>query len=341
MSVTVLGGNGFLGLSIVPALMELGVVPACGRRKRSNVLGLRALKVPLVLADLDQPETLAPALGGCGTVVHVAGHYPRLSVDLDGTLALATRQTRTLLDAVAAAGVRRLVYVSSTATVAPRADGPSTEADRYPAPPPHGTYHAVKWHLEALVDAETRFETATVCPGACLGPHDYRLGTAAFLAATARGLQPPHPDGVVNVVDVRDVGQAVARVATMRAPPRRVLLSGETFNLHRLLELVAPRYGAPPPVPALPAAQAVALADAEEHAAALAKKRPALSRELVDLVVHGVTVDASLSREVLGLAYRPLASTLDAFDEWALRIGLLERPLPAPPVHPQPHEKTP
>jgi dihydroflavonol-4-reductase len=334
VSVTVLGGNGFLGLSIVPALMEAGIVPACGRRKRSNVLGLRALKVPLVLADLDLPETLEQALGGCETVVHVAGHYPRLSVDREGTLALAVRQTRALLDAVAAAGARRMVYVSSTATVAPRPDGPSTEADRYPAAPGFGTYHDVKWHLEALVEAETRFETVTVCPGACLGPHDYRLGTAAFLAATARGLQPAHPEGLVNVVDVRDVGHAVARVVVMRTPPRRVLLAAEVHSLHGLLQLVAPRYGAPPPVPALGAAEAVALADAQEQLAHQTKQRPTLSRELVDLVVHGVPVDARLSRKALGLSYRPLAQTLDAFDDWARRVGLLAA---SPPVAPSPH----
>jgi dihydroflavonol-4-reductase len=331
VSVLVLGGNGFLGLSIVPALLEHGIVPACGRRKRSNVLGLRALRVPLVLADLDQPETLAQALRGCETVVHVAGHYPRLSVDAPGSLALATRQTRALLDAAAAAGVRRLVYVSSTATVAPRVDGPSTELDRYPRPPGHGTYHDLKWHLEALVEAEERLETVTVCPGACLGPHDYRLGTSAFLAATARGLQPEHPDGVVNVVDVRDVGQAVARLVRLASPPRRLLVAAEVHSLHGLLQLVAPRYGAPPPRPPLSADAALALADAEEHAAAVSGQRPALSRELVDLVVHGVPVDARRSRSVLGLTYRPLAQTLDAFDDWARRIGLLT----PPPVVPE------
>jgi hypothetical protein len=62
----------------------------------------------------------------------------------------------------------------------------------------------------------------------------------------------------------------------------------------------------------------------------------------VDLVVHGVTVDARLSREVLGLTYRPLAQTLDAFDDWARRIGILPTSPPPPAeVHPPHHEKNP
>ncbi len=331
MKVVVLGGSGFLGLSTVQALIEAGRTPVCGRRARSNVLGLRAMKVPLVHADLDDPSSLKPALAGAEVVVHVAGHYPRLSLDKAGTLALATRQMRTLLDAVAESGARRLVYLSSTATVAPNASGlPSTEDDRFPTPPGFGTYHDVKWHLEALADAETRFEVVTLCPGACIGPHDYRLGTAAFLAATARGLQPPHPAGLVNVVDVRDVGQAAAAVVTADAPSRRLLLSGSTWQLHALLEALAPRYGAPPPLPALEASAAIALADEEEHRALKSRARPSLSRELVDLVVHAVPVDASRAQRELGLTYRPLAETLEAFDGWARKIGLLTATVTAP-----------
>jgi nucleoside-diphosphate-sugar epimerase len=175
----------------------------------------------------------------------------------------------------------------------------------------------------------------TLCPGACIGPHDYRLGTAAFLAATARGMQPAHPAGLVNVVDVRDVGVAVARAVTAAAPPRRVLLSGSTWDLHQLLVELAPRYGAPPPVPALQAAEAIALADAEEHRALETKTRAALSRELVDLVVHAVPVDTSRSQTALGLTYRPLSATLEGFDEWARKIGLLTAPT-APPASPSP-----
>jgi hypothetical protein len=53
-------------------------------------------------------------------------------------------------------------------------------------------------------------------------------------------------------------------------------------------------------------------------------------------------VDARLSREVLGLTYRPLARTLDAFDDWARRIGILPASPPLPSeVHPPHPEKNP
>lgn len=319
----VLGAAGFLGLNLVDALIASGQSPRCGRRQRTNVLALRQRKVPLVQADFDAPESLDEAMRGIDTVFHLGGHYPRLSLDLPKERALGLERLERVLDAAARAQVRRLVYVSSTATVAPRTDGAlSTERDLFAAPPAWGTYHDLKWHLEARALAEDRLEVVVACPGACLGPWDLRVGTSAMLIGLGRGLDVPHPDGFVSWVDVRDVANGVRALGTLPSPPRRVLIAAESVRLQGLLETAATFYGvkAPPP---LSDDAALALADAEEHRAASGGPRPVLARELVDLIIHGPRIDAALSRAALGLTYRPLDVTLRDFDEWARRVRFL------------------
>lgn len=326
MKVLVLGAGGFLGLNLVAALKARGLSPRCGRRARSNVLGLRRLGVELCTADLDQPQTLGPALDGVDLVFHLAGHYPRLSLDPDGTVCTAVRQTEALLDAAAHAGVKRLVYVSSTATVAPSGKGPSNESDVFSLPPTRGAYHRAKWEMEQRVAAEDRFEAVTVCPGACLGAHDWKVGTAALLVAAARGECPPHPDGWVNPVDAGDVAELLTNVGRAEHPPRRVLAAGGSFRLHELLLGVARRYG-PALLPApLHSDEALAFAEAEERRAAKEGGRPRLSLEIAELVVHGVPIDAALGLELLGRPWTPLDATLDTFDTWARGMGLLAAP---------------
>ncbi len=247
------------------------------------MLALRQRRVPLVLADLDSPSLLAEACTGIDVVFHVAGHYPRLSLDLPGALAAGLRQLENVLDAAAAAGVKRVVYVSSTATVAPHSAGrPSTEADLFGAAPAFGTYHALKWAMEARALREDRLELVVACPAACLGPWDLRVGTSALLVATARGASVPHPDGVVSWVDARDVALALLRLGLHPAPPRRLLLSAASPRLQPLLGLLARRYGAPPPSPPLSDAEALAFCDSEELRASREGGRPALARELAD-----------------------------------------------------------
>lgn len=318
----VLGAAGFLGLNLVDALVADGQRPRCGRRARTNVLALRQRKVPLVQTDLDVPETLTAAMHGVEVVYHLAGHYPRHSLDLEKERALGLARLETVLNAAAASGVRRLVYVSSTATVAPRTDGSaSTEVDLFDTAPRWGTYHDLKWHLERRALEERRFEVVVACPGACLGPWDLRVGTSAMLVGLARGLEVPHPDGVVSWVDVRDVATGLVALGTQRAPPTRVLFSAESLRLQHLLEVAGRFYGVTVSPP-MSDADAIAFADAEEARAARGGTRAALSRELVDLIIHGPHIDAARSR-TLPVTYRPLDETLRDFDAWARRVRFI------------------
>lgn len=321
--VLILGAGGFLGLNIVRAWLDAGVMPLCGRRPRGNVLGLRELGVPMVTTDFSSRDSLAAALGAAEVVIHAAAHYPRFSTSPELTLRQGLSELNQVLDAAARAGVRRLVFVSSTATIAPRADGQrSTEAQAFSEAPAHGTYHQLKWALEQRAVAEDRLQVTIANPSACLGPHDWKVGTSSLLLATARGLRPAYPGGLISTVDARDVALGVRALATTDSPPQRMILSGGEFDAHALMTQLAQRYQAAAPQPALNADEARALADAQERHAQEHGGRAMLSRELVDLIVHSPPLDAALSR-ALGVRYRPLSETLDAWDAWAQRMGLL------------------
>lgn len=329
--VLVLGANGFIGQHVVDALRAEGVEPRCGRRARANVLGLRKRRAHMVLADLDEPSTLRAAMRGCDVVVHAAGHYPRTSTQRDDTLRLGVRQARDVARVAHEAGVSRLVYVSSTATVAPRARGPSNEDDVFPAPPGFGVYHDLKWAMERVFFQAGGPELRVALPSGNVGPGDLRLGTASLLVALARGEDPPHPDGLVSLVDPRDAAVGIARLAVLDRAPGRVILSAATVGLHALLGVLARRYGVPAPRSPLSAEAARTLADAAEREAVARRSRPALVREIVDLVNHGVPLDGSLAERTLGVKYRPFSTSLTDFEAWAQRLGFFPTPPEARP----------
>lgn len=323
MRTLILGAGGFLGINLVDALQREGIEPTCGRRRRSNVLALRSRKVPLVLTDLDAPETLDEAMRDVDVVFHLAGHYPRYSTDPAGAMELGLRQTHAVLDAAARAGVGRLIYASTTATVAPAPSGPSDESHVYAGTPGLGTYHDLKWAMEEMCLSEDRLDVKVACPSGCLGPYDLRVGTTALLVALACGIDPPHPDGITNLVDVRDVATALVRMARQPEVPRRVILSAYSVPLHGLLCELAARYRVSQPSAPLSAAGAQQLALDEERRAEREGGRPALSREIADLVVNGVPLDTRLAEQSLGMRWTPLSQTLDALDGWARRMGFI------------------
>jgi nucleoside-diphosphate-sugar epimerase len=319
----VLGAGGFLGINLVDALAREGVVPRCGRRRRSNVLALRSRKVPLVPADLDSPEELEAAMRGCDVVYHLAGHYPRLSTAPHVALALGLTQSRAVIEAAVRAGVKRLVYASTTATVAPAPEGPSDESHVFTAAPRLGTYHDLKWAMEEMFLTERRLEVVVACPSGCLGPYDLRVGTSAIVVALANGMDPPHPDGIANLVDVRDVATALVRLGHHPSPPRRVIISAASVGLHSFLCDLADRYGVAPPSAPMRAEEALRYSDEEELRVEREGGRPGLSREIADLVVHGTPLSTRLAETTLGMRWTPLEDTLDALDEWARRMGFV------------------
>jgi dihydroflavonol-4-reductase len=326
MTTTVIGGGGFLGLNLIDALAESGIKPLCVRRARGNVLGLLSRRVPMVVGDLSDSNVLAEALKGTKVVYHLAGHYPRTSLHRQAALDRARSETQVVLDASARAGVQRLIYVSSTATVAPAEGRPSTEADRFPSPPGLGVYHDVKWAMEDLVDREDRLHTITVCPSACLGPHDLRVGTSGLLVALARGMDPAYPRGLVSVVDVRDVAEALVRLGTLASFPSRLILSAKTHDLEALMTELARHYGVSSPGRALSPEAAIRFSDEEEERVERDGGRAALPREIADLIIHGVHLDGSFAENTLGFRYRPLTETLQAFGAWATKVGLIGSP---------------
>ncbi len=326
MTSLLIGASGFLGLNLVDTLQATGQSFVCGTRRRAPRIGLRRRGVQLCHADLDDPTSLVSAMTGKQVVFHLAGHYPALSLDPQATLATGRHQTQTVLDAAAHAGVERLVYVSSTATTAPCGERDATERDVFVESPGLGVYHDLKWSMEQQAAKETRLEVRIACPGACIGPWDQRIGTTAPLVGLANARRVALPDGILNLVDVRDAAVGIAAMGLREHAPKRVLLVGHNLQLFPFLTRVAARYGVEPPH-LLSDCQAQEAALEAEEASAVSGKRPALSRELVDLIIEGVSIDASLSDDRLGVVYRTVEQTLNAFEHWARPRRIIPRDL--------------
>jgi dihydroflavonol-4-reductase len=134
MKTLVTGGTGFVGANVVRALLKRGVEVRALVRPRSDTRNLDSLEVELVAGDLRDRGSLEAALDGCDIVYHVGAMYalwarnPREIYDSNVT------GTINILEAAGQAGVQKIVYTSSVATIGLPKDGtPGTE--EIPLPP--------------------------------------------------------------------------------------------------------------------------------------------------------------------------------------------------------------
>lgn len=311
-------------MNIVGALLARGAQVRATYRRTAGAILLRRFGVEQVGARIEEPDSVCRAMDGCEAVFFVAGHYPRYSLDLDASVREGVHGVRVACEAARSAGVERLVYTSSVATLAPAPPGrPADERDVLGTMPTDSVYRATKWAMEAETQEQCArgLDVVTMLPGGCLGPWDVRIGTGGFLVATIRGVLPFWVDGVVNMVDVADVAEAhVAALGSTASA--RWCVAGHDVQVRSLLATVITRYGGTLPIE-LSAEDARERAERDERQAASSKGRVVLPREIVDLVTSGQPVSSARAEAALGIRFRPLENSLDRAHEWFVRSRLL------------------
>lgn len=311
MRALVTGAGGFIGSHVVAALAEAEAeVVAFDQRP----IAPRAAVEPVV-GDIRDELALAAAMRGCDAVFHLAALYSYARADAAAMQAINVEGTRTVLDAAARAGVRRVVHTSTCATCGPVAGRAATEADHPPDWELAVPYMRTKLEAEGLAIAAARdgLDVVVVNPTTPVGPGDYRpTPTGKMVADVANGRARAYlAHAALNVVAVEDVAAGHLRAYRRGRRGERYLLGGENLELREVFALVAAAVGRD--APRLPVPWALAYGAARLADAAL---RP-FGHEASLLVVDEVRVarlpmlfDDARAREELGHHSRPAAEAL-------------------------------
>ena len=235
--VLVTGGAGFIGSNLVRALLERGddvrVLDNFSTGNRSNLEGL---DVEVVEGELRSYERVHNAVNGTEIVYHLGalGSVPRSVQDPLTSSAVNIEGTLNVLLAARDAGVRRVVFSSSSLVYGPQETLPVAEGVALDPLSPYGVAKlAAEHYCVAFSRVYHRFETVVVRYFNVFGPRQspgsaYAAVIPLFLTAIAEG-RPITVNGdgeqrrdftyVDNVVD-----------GTLRAADT-VGVSGRVFNV--------------------------------------------------------------------------------------------------------------
>jgi dihydroflavonol-4-reductase len=325
----VTGATGFLGRAIVEELVAAGRPVRALARSESGAQLLVALGAEPVRGGLGDPSTLVAGFRGCEVVYHAAGVNAFCLPDPRPMFEVNVAGSRAVVLAAAAAGVSRLVYTSSAATLDVGASG----ADRAGH---HGSrrflsnYARSKYEAEqAVMDASASTGLPVVCvnPASVQGP-GRTSGTARLLIGYLNGKLPAAVDGPLNVIDIADCTRGHLLAEAHGVPGERYLLCGASMTLRSGLALLSRLTGLEDPPRFLPPRLALAAAACIEVIARARGKHPRFCREMVRTLVEGTAYDGSRATRDLGLAYTPIETTMRRTIRWYLEQGLIVRALP-------------
>ena len=123
MTTLLTGATGFVGAAVLRSLVAAGHQVRALVRPNSDRRNLTGVNCEIVTGDLVEPESLQRAVRGCEAMFHVAADYRLWVTDREQMNRTNVQGTVNLLRAAAAAGVSRVVYTSSVATLRLRSDG--------------------------------------------------------------------------------------------------------------------------------------------------------------------------------------------------------------------------
>ncbi|MFP4615626.1 MAG: hopanoid-associated sugar epimerase [Thiohalorhabdus sp.] len=330
MTVLVTGGTGFVGSALVRSLLAAGHRVRVLTRRGSSRANLAGLPVEVAEGDLADPATLAPALEGCRALFHAAADYRLWVPDPERMYRANVEGTRILMRAAARAEVERVVYTSSVATLAARADGePADEGRSAPEAEQIGPYKRSKVLAEAEVLRQAREEglpAVVVNPSTPVGPRDARpTPTGRMILDAAAGRMPAYVDTGLNLVHVDDVAAGHLAALEHGRIGERYILGGENLALCEILARVAALMDRKPPRVRLPRNLVLPVAYGAEAWAGLSGREPLTTVTGVRLAKKRMFFSSAKAARELGYRARPADEALAEALEWFRAQGRLDR----------------
>src|SRR5271168_4840042 len=127
----VTGGSGFVGSAVARLLAGGGFAVRALARATSPRGNLEGFDVTIVEGDMREPADMRRAMRDARYLFHVAADYRLWARDPEEIVRNNVRGTRAVMEAAADAGVERIVYTSSVATLKPGTrEDPSDEKRR-------------------------------------------------------------------------------------------------------------------------------------------------------------------------------------------------------------------
>ena len=324
--VLVTGATGFVGAAIARALVADGHSVRVLVRPTSDRRNIEGLDVEPVVGSLEDTPSLAAALAGMDALFHVAADYRLWVRDPQAMMHANVEGTRAIMEAALAAGVRRIVYTSSVATLGQHGDGrdadettPVTYADMV------GPYKQSKYRAEGVVRLMVReagLPAVIVNPSTPVGPRDIKpTPTGRIIVEAASGRMPAYIDTGLNLVHVEDVAAGHLLAFAKGRIGERYILGGDNMSLADMLRIIAELTGRKPPTIAIPRLAVWPFALGAEAVAYFTGREPFATRDGLRMAKKKMYFSSDKAAAALSYRARPARDGLADAIAWFRQAG--------------------
>jgi dihydroflavonol-4-reductase len=327
MTTLVTGATGFVGSHVARQLVASGQSVRVLVRTSSNLRLLDDIAVERVVGDLRDATSLDRVMQGVRRVFHVAADYRLWTRHPEEIYDSNVEGTRRLIASAQRAGVERIVYTSTVATIAvPRHGALPNEATQAGLDEMIGHYKRSKFLAEqvAVDAAKSGAPVVIVNPTAPVGPGDWKpTPTGRIILDFLRGKMPAYVDTGLNVVAVEDVAAGHLLAAEKGRVGERYILGGRNMTLKEILDALSAITGRRAPRVKLPHVVALMAGYADEMYSRMAGREPQIPVEGVKMSRHKMFVESDKAARELGYKPGKIEAALERAVRWYEENGYI------------------
>lgn len=321
MKTLITGANGFVGSAVLRLLINKGHNVRVLVRPGSERRNLEGIDLEVVEGDLRDSRSLERAVTGCNTLFHIAADYRLWLPDPAPMYATNVNGTRDLIVAATKAGLEKIVYTSSVATLGINKNGlASDETTPVTLEEMIGHYKRSKYLAEQEVHKlvkEMASPVVIVNPSTPVGPRDIKpTPTGRIVLDTIRNRMPAYVETGLNIVHVDDVANGHFLAFEKGNIGERYILGGDNMTLAQILEYICINQGMTPPSIRLPHNLVLPIAWIMERIANITHNEPRATVESVKMSKKIMYFSSDKAKEKLGYQSRPGIEGLDDAIKW-------------------------
>jgi len=320
------GSTGFIGAAVARLLISKGHRLRVLSRPNNDRSNLQGLDVELIEGDLANSDSYSTALKGCRYLFHVAADYRIWVPDAETMHRINVQGTSDLMRAAVEAGIERVVYTSSVATLGLHKDGsPAHEKSPTSYQDMVGVYKQSKYLAEQEVYRlinEIRLPAVIVNPSSPIGPRDIKpTPTGRIIVDSLKGRMPAYVDTGLNIPHVDDVALGHWLALERGKIGERYILGGENLSLCDILAIIAEINGHSAPKIKLPCKAIYPVALGMEMAALLTGWEPRFTRDALRMAKNKMYFSSTKAELDLGYSSRPARAAIADAIEWFRAAG--------------------
>lgn len=315
------GATGFVGAAVTRVLIAKGHRVRALVRPYSSRKNLQGLDMEVVEGDLCDPTSYRQALSECQYLFHVAADYRIWVPDPASMHRVNVEATKVLMKSAQKAGIQRIVYTSSVATLGSHPQGlPADEATPVGYEDMVGVYKQSKFRAEEIVMqmvARENLPAVIVNPSTPIGPRDIKpTPTGRIITDAIKGRMPAYVDTGLNVAHVDDVAMGHWLAFERGQIGERYILGGEDKSLQEILTIIAQQTGGKPPTVKLPCEVLYPVAFVMELLAHVTRREPMLTIDALRMAKKKMFFSSKKAADKLGYSSRPATEAIKDAIAW-------------------------